>query len=473
MCGIIGFFPINRKLGNVSKLFTECYTILARGRDGFGLTTFATDETLTDYRKLGPIGVNDIRAALNDVCAGRPKVWGLLGNARACPTTEYKDEMHVSMLQPYTCGDWTIVHNGTIANDKELGVKTTSGIDSEVIAQLLNLNPTRIPEYSSEQTYEMDIAYLAGQQFQSVVNKLKGSFAILAINKKIPNVVYVANNYKPLYITKTEQGVFISSCESAYNDSTMLTPYRVGAIKIYADATYEWLFSQDMLQSKPPFQTKALMICSAGLDSTVAAQELINRGYQVTLMHFNYNCRATNKESEAIERIADAMDVTVVFKDMSIYSAAAGPLLNRSSSISDGESGAEFANEWVPARNLVMLSLAVAHAEEYGFDIIGLGNNLEESGAYPDNEPAFIDMFNKMLPFAVADGKRIRVVSPVGNLMKHEIVALGLQNGAPMELTWSCYSNDETHCGACGPCYMRKKAFEINGKTDPVFKETK
>ena len=109
-----------------------------------------------------------------------------------------------------------------------------------------------------------------------------------------------------------------------------------------------------------------------------------------------------------------------------------------------------------------MLSIATAYAESNGFDYIVLGNNLEEAGSYPDNEPEFIRRFNEILPFAVGDGKKVRVLMPVGDLMKHEIVALGKEVNAPMHLTWSCYKNEKLHCGKCGPCFMRMTAFEIN-----------
>jgi 7-cyano-7-deazaguanine synthase len=151
-----------------------------------------------------------------------------------------------------------------------------------------------------------------------------------------------------------------------------------------------------------------------------------------------------------------------------IYQKGDSPLLDADSKIAGGEAGAEFAHEWVPARNLLLLSVATAFAEARGISTIVLGNNLEEAGAYPDNEPEFIAKFNDMLPFAVGDGKRMNVIMPVGNMMKHEIVELGNRIGAPMHLTWSCYRALELHCGTCGPCYMRRKAFEIN-KLDEVI----
>ena len=80
-------------------------------------------------------------------------------------------------------------------------------------------------------------------------------------------------------------------------------------------------------------------------------------------------------------------------------------------------------------------------------------------------------MFSAVLDYAVADGRRVRIVTPVGNLMKHEIVALGHRLGVPYELTWSCYRGGEEHCGKCGPCFMRYTAFQRNNLQDPAIRE--
>ena len=143
-------------------------------------------------------------------------------------------------------------------------------------------------------------------------------------------------------------------------------------------------------------------------------------------------------------------------------------MLDPNALVAGGEAGAEFASEWVPARNLVMLSIATAYAEARGITTIILGNNLEESGSYPDNEPEFINKFNELLPFAVGANKQVEVLMPVGNLMKHEIVKLGHDIGAPMYLTWSCYRAGKKHCGACGPCYMRRIAHEMNNIPETI-----
>jgi 7-cyano-7-deazaguanine synthase len=88
---------------------------------------------------------------------------------------------------------------------------------------------------------------------------------------------------------------------------------------------------------------------------------------------------------------------------------------------------------------------------------------MEEAGAFSDNDPEFIRKFNELLPNAVAEGKSIYVAEPVGNYVKHEIVKLGLELGAPIEHSWSCYENYDQPCNNCGPCNLKRKAFEMNG----------
>ena len=192
----------------------------------------------------------------------------------------------------------------------------------------------------------------------------------------------------------------------------------------------------------------------------------------MTLLHFQYGSRAEGPEVKAVQAVAAHLGVPLKLLPLPVYSKEDSPLLRADSAIAGGEAGAEYAHEWVPARNLLLLSVAIAYAEAHaspdGVAVVALGNNMEEAGAYPDNEPEFIARVQDLMPFAVGDGKDVRIRMPVGNLMKHEIVRLGLQIKAPLHLTWSCYRAGELHCGKCGPCFMRRKAFEINGAIDSV-----
>lgn len=386
----------------------------------------------------------------------------IIGNMRAEPTTEYVENKVESDQQPYTLGEWSIVHNGTIANDKELRY---AGAMMHKPALPTSIDSAAIVELLSRDSQKGKSATEVAQYFAEQVGALKGSYAILAMHSDHPGMVLAACNYRPIWFAAATNGVFFASSRDYFPDflvPQMIEPYSMWA---FAPGVRSRI---DPMCYPPPVNKRALVVCSGGLDSVVAAAWAKAEGYDVSLLHFRYGSRAEGPEDKAIWAVAEALKVGVWTRDMYIYEDGDSPLLQKDSTIAGGEEGAEFAHEWVPARNLMMLAHATAMAEAKGFNTLILGNNLEEAGAYPDNEPEFIQRFNDMLPFAVGDGKRVRVVMPVGNLMKHEIVALGHKLGAPLHLTWSCYRAGEKHCGTCGPCYMRRTAFEINGLPEVI-----
>jgi 7-cyano-7-deazaguanine synthase len=133
-----------------------------------------------------------------------------------------------------------------------------------------------------------------------------------------------------------------------------------------------------------------------------------------------------------------------------------------------GAEGMEFAHEWVPARNLVLLANATAFAEANGYHYIALGNNIDEGGSFPDNEEQFTYLFDKVLDYAVKANYKLRLVTPLGHLTKIEIVKRGIELKAPLHLTHSCYHGESLACGKCASCLFRLKAFQANHRLDPV-----
>lgn len=448
MCAIVGYLGRDEpeRVNNVRNIIARSFE---RGRDGRGFSFLTSSQHV--------ISKDTERAVSADSWDWIHFIKGqaflnLIGNLRAEPTTEYVRHKCPDDQQPYSAGKWTIVHNGTIANDKELRTfpKVPTSIDSAAVAEILDstgVNPRSLPE------------------FASAISLLKGSFAILAQHADAPETLFFATNYRPIWMAETPRGVYLASSRDYFPPSMspqMIRPYSAGLISYPSNGSptvaVQRLISDDGNRN-------ALVVCSGGLDSVVAATYAKKKlGLNITLLHFTYGSRAEGPEVNAVRDVAKALGVPCLFKPISdVYDKEDSPLLRDDSTIAGGEQGAEFAYEWVPARNLVMLSHAVALAEAKGFGKIILGNNLEEAGAYPDNEPEFIHRFNALLPFAVGDGKSVEILMPVGNLMKHEIVALGNEIGAPLDKTWSCYRAGELHCGTCGPCFMRKTAFEING----------
>jgi len=355
-----------------------------------------------------------------------------LGNWRATPTTEVWDAED----QPYD----GVVHNGTIANDVELGA-LPGEVDSMVLPRVIDRSSLRSVACS--------------------LGKVQGSFAIAAVSS---DTVYAAVNYKPLHLLRIAGVTYFSSMERHLLPECGFG-LRPGRLQPY---TVTDLISGDSLPLPRETTSRALVVCSAGLDSTTVAYDLVAKGYEVDLLHFRYGCRAESREVQMVQKIADDLRREVVFLDID-YSSFTGqsPLLT-GGSISQGKAGAEYAHEWVPARNLLMLAHAVAYAEANEYSFVALGNNLEESGAFPDNEEEFTNLLGHALDYAVHDGGHVQLISPVGGMMKHEIVKLGTSLGVPYGLTWSCYYGGEVHCGNCGPCFMRETAFDRNGLEVPM-----
>lgn len=451
MCSIIGLaardIPDYRLLGvdyNLNYIFQAS---LQRGRDGFGFRT-----------QSGPL-LRDVRDTRRNTEWSKTSFFPaparhvtLIANMRAEPTTEFVKDKRDYDQQPYTLPPWSIVHNGTVANDKELRTNLLqTSIDSAAIVEVL-------AQYNNPEASLFEDA----NSFAEAVSKLKGSYAILATHERHPGYVFASCNYRPIWFARDGKETYFASARDffpAHMVPQMVDPYST------------WLFSGNaarFISSSRGGNDRALVICSGGMDSTVAARQMQADGYEVGLIHFQYGSRAEGPEVAAVKAIAERLEVPLTLFPLPIYDPKDSPLLRADSTIAGGEAGAEFAHEWVPARNLVMLAVATAYAEANDYSIIVLGNNLEEAGAYPDNEPEFIERMNDALPFAVGDGKSVQIHMPVGNLMKHEIVAIGIGNGAPLDLTWSCYRAGAVHCGTCGPCYMRRKAFEINGLTEVI-----
>jgi len=285
-----------------------------------------------------------------------------------------------------------------------------------------------------------------------------------------------ATNYKPLWFRgTTDMSLLQIASQKEYLEHDYYPSWEPSPVEIppYSQGMLSlggW--ESDVLYS-PPTTNRTLVVCSGGLDSGVAAWHVHKRGDLVHLLHFDYQAKATNPEREAVMDLSIKMHVPLTVVPTNFFAKnASSPLTDIAHQINkklDGETGAEYGHEWVPARNTVFLALALAFAEKHGYNRIVLGNNLEESGGgYPDNEQEFVNKFQALAPYAVRPYTPITFEQPLGTFMKHEIVKLGLSEGAPMELTWSCYEGGNVHCGKCGPCYMRRKAFRMNGAEDPT-----
>lgn len=220
---------------------------------------------------------------------------------------------------------------------------------------------------------------------------------------------------------------------------------------------------------------KSIVLLSAGLDSTVAFKEAFNRCDEVLCVTFDYGQRAREKEIDFSKAICERFQVGHVIIELPWYAPFRGALTggNDLPKISKKELDIKEITQksaekvWVPARNVVFLSIASAIAENYNFDIIVTGFDAEEASTFPDNTPDFVNKFNDMLKLGTLTHPTI--LTPLISMDKTEIVKKGFELDAPLEWSWSCYEGKKVPCGVCESCLRRERAFENAGKKDPLF----
>lgn len=431
-----------------------------RGRDSYGIVSFENDTSVRVLKEKGSPSksLNEKSRLITE------NTTVVINNNRAEPTTEFIPEKLDTDIQPFG-SEIFVSHNGTIANDNELqnryNLTRHSKIDTSILPPLLE------QLWGSDRRLEVLV---------EVLRKVVGSFALAIVDRRKPDHLYLACNYKPIYMEydSKHEVMFFTSLEDYFGRNSLFDSNPTKQLKPYSALSINTSREQreyGLLQEHEKNKRKALAVCSGGLDSTIAAKVANDEGYDVTLLHFKYRHRAESKEEQAVQMVSKALDCELIVVETDLFRDVIGSsnLVSKTevNKQKEGESGAEFASEWVPARNLIFLSIAVGIAESKGYDFIILGNNLEESGSYPDNEMIFINKLNEVLPYATNLGKQVTILMPLGNLVKHEIVKKGLEVGAPIHLTWSCYEGGDAPCNSCGPDFMRRHAFRINKIIDP------
>ncbi len=226
-------------------------------------------------------------------------------------------------------------------------------------------------------------------------------------------------------------------------------------------------------------EKRAVVLLSGGLDSTTTLAIAHDEGYQCYALTFRYGQRH-RREVEAAKRIARAMDVVqhrVIDIDLADFGGSA--LTDRSIEVPKdraqlGSADAQIPPTYVPARNTIFLSYALAWAEVLGIFDIFIGVNQTDYSGYPDCRAEFIAAFEKLANLATAaaveNKGRYRIHTPIINMTKSEIIIAGTKLGVDYSLTHSCYDPDQQgrSCGRCDSCRLRLKGFAEAGLKDPL-----
>ncbi|MFN3288454.1 MAG: 7-cyano-7-deazaguanine synthase QueC [Sphingomonadaceae bacterium] len=220
----------------------------------------------------------------------------------------------------------------------------------------------------------------------------------------------------------------------------------------------------------------AVVLLSGGLDSCVAAAWARAQGFALEALSLDYGQRH-RVELEAAQRVAEALGVrrhVMLALDLAAFGGSA--LTDTALAVPKAGVGPGIPVTYVPARNTIMLALALAMAETAGARDIVLGINAIDYSGYPDCRPEFLDTFAQVARLgtkAGVEGAAMHLHAPLQQLGKADIVRLGVKLGAPLALTWSCYDPgaDGRPCGLCDSCRLRAAGFAEAGLSDPALAE--
>jgi len=214
---------------------------------------------------------------------------------------------------------------------------------------------------------------------------------------------------------------------------------------------------------------QAIVLLSGGMDSCVCST-LAAKSKKTAALHVSYGQRTEAREREAFERICDRLGISerLAIRNDALRVMGGSALTDTSISVPESRQiGPDIPVTYVPFRNAHFLSAAVSWAELIGAQEIYIGAVEQDSSGYPDCRPAYYDAFNQVIKTGTRAGN-IEIVTPLIGMRKFEIVRLGLELGAPFDLTWSCYSRADSACGVCDSCVLRLRAFQEAGSEDPI-----
>lgn len=220
-----------------------------------------------------------------------------------------------------------------------------------------------------------------------------------------------------------------------------------------------------------PGTNTAVCLVSGGMDSCVTAAIAARESRELAFLHVSYGQRTEARERKAFSDIADHFGVEQRLEASIEHLAKIGgsSLTDEAIEVADADlESEEIPTSYVPFRNANLLCIAVSWAEVIGASAIYIGAVAEDSSGYPDCRPEFFGAFEAMVAEGTKPETKISIRTPIIHLSKKEIVTMGIELGAPLELTWSCYRNSELACGTCDSCALRLRGFRDAGVGDPL-----
>jgi 7-cyano-7-deazaguanine synthase len=216
-------------------------------------------------------------------------------------------------------------------------------------------------------------------------------------------------------------------------------------------------------------RSRAVVLLSGGMDSCVCAA-LAARDHEAAAVHVSYGQRTEERERQSFLAICQRLKIRdkLMVRNEALRAIGGSALTDDAIAVpTSDEVGQSVPVTYVPFRNAHFLAVAVSWAEVLGAEKVYIGAVEPDSSGYPDCRPAYYKAFNEVVKTGTKDGL-IEIVTPLIAMRKTDIVRLGLELGAPFDLTWSCYSREDQACGVCDSCVLRLRAFAAAGVQDPI-----
>jgi 7-cyano-7-deazaguanine synthase len=217
--------------------------------------------------------------------------------------------------------------------------------------------------------------------------------------------------------------------------------------------------------------TLAVCLVSGGMDSCVTAAFARAENAELAFLHASYGQLTQARERRAFEELADFYGVRrrLVVSLEHLARIGGSSLTDPSMPVAEADlDAAGIPTSYVPFRNAHLLAAATSWAEVEGARRVYIGAVAEDSSGYPDCRPVFYEAFQRVIDVGTRPETGVEIRTPVIHMRKAEIIRRGLELGAPLGLTWSCYRAEGRACGACDSCALRLRAFREAGVADPI-----
>ncbi|MBE3069205.1 MAG: 7-cyano-7-deazaguanine synthase QueC [Acidobacteria bacterium] len=214
----------------------------------------------------------------------------------------------------------------------------------------------------------------------------------------------------------------------------------------------------------------AVALASGGMDSCVAAAWAA-RHYRLAMLHVNYGQRTEAKEARCFRQLTAHFhaEKALVVEAPYLGQVGGSSLTDFSIPVPEDDRPGEIPSTYVPFRNANLLAMATSWAEVIGASRLVIGAVEQDAPGYPDCRPAFYEAATRLIALGTRPETSILVDTPLIALRKADVIRLGMELGAPLELTWSCYRSEDAPCRRCASCRRREEAFAEVGVADPLL----